>query len=137
MEQPRQHVEHVLAGDRARGQHQFDGDQHRFEPVHRHRRQHLRHHPIALGLTQQRLLQLPQGPGHVPERSAVAQCAGFTLNDRDVVLPVVMGLVACEAATMTRHFVIADHDHQHEQLHPQAGQCVRALAGHAVAVALE
>lgn len=81
-------VEHMWRTDRPAGcsfQRQFHRHQRGVQARPRHDGQHLCHHPVTTRVAHQR-------PGHVDERRAVTQCDGLALDQRDVVLPVVLGL---------------------------------------------
>lgn len=76
----------------------LDGLQHVIEPAQGNGHVHLGHHAVAAWVTQETSLKMLQGLGHGFERSAIAQGAGFALQQADVVAPVVQGLSTLEAA---------------------------------------
>src|SRR5450759_3860309 len=99
-------IEHVLDmfGARIAGfQYQFHSNQDRFQPVLGHGSEHLGHNAITTFVPEQEPAQALQRFGHVGERGAVSKRPGLSLDQRDVMLPVVAGPVALEAARMTRH----------------------------------
>lgn len=137
MLQPCQHVQYVFATDGTGLENQRHRDQHGLQSVDRDGGQHLGHGPTHVWLAQQGLLQRAQRFGHGQERRAVAQRAGLALHDGDVVLPVVVSAIALEAPLVARDHGIAYHHDQLKGVHPQAGDGMGVLAGHAVAVAIE
>mmetsp|Transcript_44314 Transcript_44314/g.78330 ORF Transcript_44314/g.78330 Transcript_44314/m.78330 type:complete len:366 (+) Transcript_44314:5222-6319(+) len=105
--------------------------------MNRHGRQHLSHDAVAARVAQQMALQRLQHLRHDLEGRAVAQCPGLALHQRDVVLPVVEGQVALEAAGVPGHLDAVCHQHQGVGVGAQAEHGVHVPCWHAVAVALE
>ena len=67
----------------------FDGTQHGLFIMLQNQGQDLHHLPVAAGLLEQMLLQPPEGLRQFDERRAVPQSAGLSLDDRQIVAPVI------------------------------------------------
>ena len=117
-------------------QHQFHGDQDGLQSGLGHGGQYLGHDAVAAFALEQEAAQALQRFGHVGERRAVAQRPGLPLDQRDVVLPVVAGLVALEAARMTRHHGVVGDEVDALRVDPDADHLADQLARHRVAVAI-
>ena len=92
--QSRQHIEDVLGTGPAGFEDQIHGNEHGLQTEARDRRQHLRHHAVAALTTQQRTAELLQRHRQLGKRGAVSERTGLTLNERQVVLPVVDNVIA-------------------------------------------
>jgi len=118
-------------------QRHLHGHQHRLQPVHRDGCQHLRHHTVPARILEQPLLQLHQRLGHRGKRRPVAQRTGLLDDEPNVVLPVVEGVIALEAAYVARDLPALGNDDQFGGIDPQAHHPMGEFSRHAIAIALQ
>src|SRR5487761_2622545 len=104
MEYPRKNILDVFGIERARFEHQFDGDQHGFDTMLGYAGEHFCHDPVTAVALEQSMPQALQRLRHISEGCAIPQCARLALNQRNVVLPVIYDLAAVGLAQ------VADND---------------------------
>jgi hypothetical protein len=89
VDQPVQEVQDMRLGGHAGFQRQFYGTQNGVFIMVQDQRQYIDHLAVAAGLAQHVVLQAAEGVRHLDERRAIAQGAGFALDDSQIVLPVI------------------------------------------------
>jgi hypothetical protein len=109
--------------------------QHGVQPRRGHHGQHLGDHPIAAALAQQDLPQLLQRRRQIGQPCAVAQRSGLALQQRHIVLPVVLGTAFVVQPLVLSHELLAGDDLHPVGVQPRAHHLAGVLARHRVAIA--
>ena len=91
VDQSVQHVQNMRLGRRASLQRQFDGGEYGLFVMLENQGQNLDHLAVAAWRLEHALLQSPEGWRQFGERRAIAECARFALNDRQIVPPIENG----------------------------------------------
>ena len=91
VDQSVQQVQDMGLGRRASLQRQFDGSEHGLLVMLEDESQNLDHLAVAARRLEHALLQSSEGGREFGERRAVAECARFALNDRQIVPPIENG----------------------------------------------
>jgi hypothetical protein len=92
-------------------------------------------HAVATRVAQQPAAQPLQRRGQVGERRAVAQRARLSLQQQDVVLPVVAGLAGVAQALVPGHHCVGRHNRDTGRVQPRADHLPDELTRHRVGVA--
>ncbi|MNY21163.1 hypothetical protein D3C86_1546900 [compost metagenome] len=115
-------------------EYQFNGHQYGIESGHGYGSQDLRHDPVTAGMTCQAVLELPQWCWQIRKRSAIAQCARLALDQRDVVLPVIVDLVAIQQARVAGNQYVISYHLDPRRIQAATEPLAGVLTGYRVAV---
>ena len=105
--------------------------------MHRNGRQKRRHHPITARPIEERLLQQSKWLWHRLKRRAIAQRTGLSIDQVNVVLPVVMGLIPFKCSGMTGDDFAIGNNRNVRWLDVNADDPMGMFSGYAVAIALQ
>jgi hypothetical protein len=137
-----QQVQNMRLRWRAGLQRQFDGSEHGLLVVLENQGEDLDHLAVAARRLEHALLQSSEGGREFCERRAVAECARFALNDRQIVPPIENGrrtlalMRACkDSAAFADDLPFRDDDTL--GIDPHADQAIGEGRRHATAIALQ
>lgn len=142
VDQAVQHIENMSFGCNPILKRQFDGAQDGLFVMVQNKGEDLDHLLVTTKSLEQLGLQLPEGFGHLQERRAIAQSAGFALNDSQIMTPVIDRTSRFLVGSVNDPLVFAQDlpfrdDDKPLGVHAQTDGPVGEGGRHAVTVALE
>lgn len=142
VDQPVQEVQDMCLGWHACFQRQFYSTQNSIFVVVQNQGQDIDHFPVTAFLAQHVILQATESVGHLGERRAIAQGAGFALDHSKIVPPIIddpawFVVRSLDDAVMGANGLAFCHHDQPFRVDMQADAAVRKAGRYAVAIALE